>query len=156
MGGSGEKRLSFRFDEDVVLAKAAVIRKCVAAIRSLDQPQRSGLEEWIRRDVTVLNLQRAVEALLDLANHLVSANGWDLPADARRALVTLGDHGLLSPEHLAVAQKMVGFRNIAVHDYAALDPNVVRGIAHERLGDLEQLADGILRRLRGAGAHSGA
>jgi len=45
---------------------------------------------------------------------------------------------------------MVGFRNVAVHDYATLDPEVVRGIARDRLGDLEGLADGILGRLKPA------
>lgn len=42
---------------------------------------------------------------------------------------------------------MVGFRNVAVHAYASLDPEIVRGIARDRLGDLEKLADDLLSRL---------
>jgi len=64
--------MTYHFDEDVVLAKVANVRKTVAAIRALAAPDRTALDEWIRQDVTVLNLQRAVEALLDLANHLIA------------------------------------------------------------------------------------
>lgn len=91
-----------------------------------------------------------MEALQDLANHLVSANRWELPRDSRHAFTILGDHGLLDASGVALAHAMVGFRNIAVHDYAALNPDVVRSIAHDRLGDIETLVGGLLLRLRPA------
>ena len=140
--------MSYSYDEDVVLAKASHVRRTMATIRSLSGPENAELKEWIRDDVTVLNLQRAVEALLDLANHLISANGWELPRDGRHAFAILRSHGLLSEPEQGLAAAMVGFRNVAVHDYAALDVEVVRGIARERLGDLEGLVSSLLGRLR--------
>jgi uncharacterized protein YutE (UPF0331/DUF86 family) len=139
--------VTYAFNEDVVLAKASNVRKTVAAIRLVNDPVNSAVSEWIRMDATVLNLQRAVEALLDLANHLISANGWELPRDGRHAFSILSSHGLLSDANLTLARAMVGFRNIAVHDYAALDPEIVRGIVRDRLGDLERLVESLLARL---------
>lgn len=135
------------FDEDVVLAKVSSVRKTVAAIRLVNGPEHEGVDDWIRLDATVLNLQRAVEALLDLANHLISANGWELPRDGRHAFSILAEKGLLPAPDVELSRAMVGFRNIAVHDYAALDPDVVHGIVRDRLGDIERLADGLLSRL---------
>lgn len=143
----GGARVSLAFDEDVVLAKVSNVRKSVAAIRLINGPEHADVSGWIRFDATVLNLQRAVEALLDLANHLISANGWELPRDGRHAFAILREHGLLDEPGLALARGMVGFRNVAVHDYAALDPEIVHAIVRDRLGDLEGLAEGILRRL---------
>ena len=143
--------MTCRFDEDVVLAKASHVRRAVATIRSLAGPGRASLEEWIRDDVTVLNLQRAVEALLDLANHLIAANAWELPRDGRHAFHILREHGLLTDPELKLAAAMVGFRNVAVHDYASLDVEVVRGIARDRLDDLESLVASLLRAVRSAG-----
>jgi len=137
--------MSWAYDEDVVLAKASHVRRAVATIRSLTSPEHAALEEWIRDDVTVLNLQRAVEALLDLANHLISANGWELPRDGRHAFSILRSHGLLTDAEMGLARAMVGFRNVAVHDYATLDVEVVRGIARDRLGDLDALGSALLR-----------
>ncbi len=140
--------MTFAYDEDVVLAKVSNVRRCVAAIRSLSEPGNAALTEWIRDDVTVLNLQRAIESFLDLAAHVISANGWEVPRDGRHAFALLEQHGLLEREGLALARAMVGFRNVAVHDYAALDLEVVRGIARDRLGDLEGLALAVVNRLR--------
>ena len=140
--------MKYGYDEDVVLAKASHVRRTVETIRSLAGPENADLKEWIRDDVTVLNLQRAVEALLDLANHLIAANGWELPRDGRHAFAILRSHGLLTETEQSLATAMVGFRNVAVHDYAALDVDVVRGIARDRLGDLEGLASSLLGRLR--------
>lgn len=140
--------MSYAYDEDVVLAKASHVRRTVETIRSLSRPEHAALSEWIRDDVTVLNLQRAVEALLDLANHLISANGWELPRDGRHAFAILRSHGLLTEPERALAAAMVGFRNVAVHDYAILNVEIVRGIARDRLGDLESLVQSVLLHLR--------
>lgn len=43
------------------------------------------------------------------------------------------------------------FGNIAVHDYAKLDPRVVRGIAADHLGDLEEFANEVLRKTTASG-----
>jgi uncharacterized protein YutE (UPF0331/DUF86 family) len=40
---------------------------------------------------------------------------------------------------------MAGFRNIAVHDYRALDPAVLEAIVADDLGDLEGFADAVRR-----------
>ena len=142
--------MTYSCDEDVVLAKASHVRRTVATVRSLSGPEHAALREWIRDDVTVLNLQRVVEALLDLANHLISANGWELPRDGRHAFAILRFQGLLTEPERSLAAAMVGFRNVAVHDYATLDVEVVRGIARDRLGDLESLVASLLGRLRPA------
>src|ERR1039457_6625395 len=81
--------MNLHFEEDIVLAKVSTIRKAVATIRSLDSELPGAEKEWVRLDLTVLNLQRAVEAAIDVASHLISANGWELPRDARHALEIL-------------------------------------------------------------------
>ena len=140
-----------KFDADIVLAKASNVRRCIDAIRSLAAPEQAALSGWIRLDVTILNLQRAVESISDLAHHVISESGWELPRDGRHAFRTLAQHGLLSPDETKLAEGMIGFRNVAVHDYATLDPEIVRGIARERLGDLEALVSGLLAKLRASG-----
>jgi len=60
--------MNLHFEEDIVLAKVSTIRKAVATIRSLDSELPGAEKEWVRLDLTVLNLQRAVEAAIDVAN----------------------------------------------------------------------------------------
>jgi uncharacterized protein YutE (UPF0331/DUF86 family) len=43
-------------------------------------------------------------------------------------------------------RRMVGFRNIAVHDYQTLDPRVVEAIVSRHLGDLRDFAARLVQR----------
>ncbi len=136
--------MPFNADRDIVLAKAATVRKCVAAIRRLKGPDAPVIEEWIVQDVVVVNLERAAQACLDLANHVITANALELPRSARHAFEVLRDVGVISREQADTMFAVIGFRNIAVHHYAELDPAIVNVIAAERLGDLERFVDTIL------------
>jgi uncharacterized protein YutE (UPF0331/DUF86 family) len=137
--------MSVAFDEDVVLAKVSTIRKCVSTIRSLPDEIPEPAKEWMRLDLTVLNLQRAVEATLDVANHLISANGWELPRDSRQAFRIVTAHGVVSTASEKVLDGMIGFRNVAVHNYKEIDAAIVRGIAADHLDDLELFATEVLK-----------
>jgi len=136
-------------DHDLVLAKVSTIRKCVATIRALRAADAPTREAWILQDVTVLNLQRTAQACLDLGNHLIAANRWELPRSARHAFQVLAENGVVDRTLLQVMVGVMGFRNIAVHDYATLDPAVVEAIASGHLGDLEAFADVVVGRVFG-------
>ncbi|KAA0253183.1 MAG: DUF86 domain-containing protein [Acidobacteria bacterium] len=134
-------------DRDVVLAKASTIRKATGTIRDLPALVPQPDKEWMRQDLAVLNLQRAAEACIDLANHLIAENGWEVPRDARNAFEILANRGALSGELLVAMRSVVGFRNVAVHDYTTLDPAVVRAIVEKNIGDLERFAATVVESL---------
>jgi uncharacterized protein YutE (UPF0331/DUF86 family) len=132
------------FDEDVVLAKVSSARKCVETVKELHDTAGLELPDWIRFDMTVLNLQRAIEACLDLANHLIAANSWELPRSGGHAFTVLADREVVPRAELDVLTGMVGFRNIAVHDYTTIDPAVVNAIVQEHLDDILRYVDRAL------------
>jgi uncharacterized protein YutE (UPF0331/DUF86 family) len=41
--------------------------------------------------------------------------------------------------------RMVGFRNVAIHDYRSLSLEIVRAIVRSHLGDFLELTDAILK-----------
>lgn len=136
--------MTIRFDEDIVLAKVASVRRCVATIRRLWWEQQPPVEDWVRLDVTVLNVQRAVEACVDLANHLIAANGWGLPGSAVESIQFLVEHEILARTEMPSYRSMIGFRNIAVHNYREIDEAIVAAIVQHHLEDLENFANRIL------------
>jgi uncharacterized protein YutE (UPF0331/DUF86 family) len=89
---------------------------------------------------------RACEAVIDLAMHLVAAGRLGVPQETRDAFSILVE-GAALPEDLAERLKrMVGFRNIAVHDYRALNLEVVGRIVTSRLGDFTDFTSWALQR----------
>ena len=72
--------------------------------------------------------------------HQVRIKRLGIPQESRDAFRMLEDVGLLSDELSAHMQTMVGFRNVAVHDYQKLNLAIVRAILNERLDDFRQFA----------------
>jgi uncharacterized protein YutE (UPF0331/DUF86 family) len=143
--------VTFLMDADVVMAKAATVRRCVEAVRKVGKVDPP-LQEWMAQDLYVLNLQRAVQACLDLANHLIGANRWDLPRSAAQAMEILAREEVIPAASCSTMVAMVGFRNIAVHEYTALDPAILRAIVDKNLPDLEAFTARILSFLPAQGS----
>jgi uncharacterized protein YutE (UPF0331/DUF86 family) len=92
----------------------------------------------------------AIEACIDVAQHVCSSEGWGPPRDNGDAMLVLGRHGVLEPDLSERMRAAVGFRNVLVHQYGDVDDNIVQ----ERLvdlGDLDAFAAQVVRFL---GTHS--
>ncbi|MFB6265336.1 MAG: DUF86 domain-containing protein [Bradymonadaceae bacterium] len=126
-------------DPDVVEAKLDVVRDNLARIEEVEQREPE-LHAWMVDDLYALYLRRSVESCVDLANHLVAANDWPTASNASEAFEILGRRLDLEDELVDALTSMVGFRNIAVHAYDDLDPDVVRNIVSDRLDDLRRFA----------------
>jgi uncharacterized protein YutE (UPF0331/DUF86 family) len=127
--------------DDVKLNKAATIERCIQRVREVyaDDP-RHLTEDSTRQDSIVLNLQRACEASIDLAMHRVRIHRLGIPQDSRDAFDLLARAGRLDADLAGALQRMVGFRNVAVHDYTRLNLDVVRSIIDRHLDDLLRFA----------------
>lgn len=126
-------------DRDVVMAKLAVIDRCLDRIAEVRDTRRTGLLPVDVDDITVLNLQRAIQAAIDLATHVVVQEGHHLPNSTAEVFTLLEQRGVLDRELAGRLRKMVGFRNIAVHEYQSIDPDIVEAIIERHLGDLRLL-----------------
>lgn len=135
-------------DRDVVLAKVATIQKCLERIREVTSLDPASLDDINRQDIFVLNLQRAIQASIDLASHIVASEGLGLPETVRDNFALLRDKNVIDPETASKMEKMTGFRNIAIHDYQALNLDILKSILASNLKDLEVFYAAVLSRFR--------
>lgn len=77
----------------------------------------------------------AVEAAVDVAQHVCAAQGWGPPRDNGDAVQLLGRHGVLDAALAPRLRQAVGFKNVLVHEYVDVDDDVVLA----RLADLSDL-----------------
>jgi uncharacterized protein YutE (UPF0331/DUF86 family) len=133
--------------DDVVLAKAEIIERCVRRVREVHGGDPvSWQSDLPRQDALILNLQRACEATIDLAMHLVRQRRLGIPKESRQAFDLLEGAGALPADLAEPLRALVGFRNVAVHDYQPLDLRVVEGIVAHHLDDLLAFARLALKR----------
>lgn len=122
--------------DDVLLNKAAIIERCLKRIdEEYRGHERDFRANFTRQDSIILNLLRACEASIDLAMHLVRSRRLGLPQESREAFTLLEQAGLLNAALAARMRAMVGFRNIAVHDYQKLNLDIVESILQKHIND---------------------
>jgi uncharacterized protein YutE (UPF0331/DUF86 family) len=133
-------------DRDLVLAKLESVDRCLARIEEVRTRHGAALTQLDVQDITVLNLQRAVRATIDLAAHVVASEGLGLPDSLGASFTLLERAGVLDPELAERMRRMTGFRNVAIHEYRRLDPAVLESIVRDRLDDLREFGSRILVR----------
>ena len=122
--------------DDVLMNKASTVERCVARVRQeYDKGPATFGADFTRQDAAILNLQRACEACLDMGQYLLRRERLGLPQSARDVFGLLAQGGWIEPAQADVMKRMVGFRNIAVHDDQALQLPITLNIIEHHLGD---------------------
>jgi uncharacterized protein YutE (UPF0331/DUF86 family) len=130
---------------DVVYNKSAIIERCIARVHEEYQGDSANLENFSKQDAIVLNILRACEACIDLAMHVVSVRKLGIPQSSRDAFELLYSARLIDGNLSNRLKAMIGFRNIAVHDYQVLNLEIVKKIIEIHLGDFREFAEVILQ-----------
>lgn len=135
----------------IVERKLDSLHRCLARIAAKCPETADALKADIDlQDVLVLNLSRAVQMCVDLATHLIVDLPLAPPGTMGEAFDRLVEGGLMDAALALRMKKAVGFRNIAVHAYDAIDWDIVFAIASRHLGDFRAFAHVVALRLDGA------
>jgi len=131
-------------NEVVIINKYESIERCINRIKEEYEGNLENLEDYRRLDSIVLNLQRSCELVSDIAMYIVSTRRLGVPQEKREAFELLEKNNLISKEMSNNMKKMIGFRNIAVHDYKKIDVNILKNVIENHLEDLIDFARTIL------------
>ncbi len=120
---------------DVVLSKINIIKNCLFSIEKATAKES---DLHFKQHIYELNLQRAIQACIDLANVVISKEGLGLPNTYKAAFEILQKHAVIEDVMCSQMCSMVGFRNISVHDYSEVKPEIVNSIVSKHLPDFEK------------------
>ena len=130
---------------DIVINKIQSIQRCI--LRAREELALAGdrfAEDFSRQDAAVLNVTRACEQAIDLANHVVRVRQLGIPQSSADAFDLLACAGIIPPELATRLRRMIGFRNIAMHTYQVMELAIVAAIIRTGLDDLVALGDAVL------------
>jgi uncharacterized protein YutE (UPF0331/DUF86 family) len=134
-------------DPDLIAKKLALIETCIHELRTLSRPATFATDKLQER-FAEHTLQIAIQAVLDVASHIVSDERLGEPRTNRELVDILERHRWISPDGGRIMRQMVGFRNILVHGYDIVDVTVVADIVEHRLDDLLRFVAAIRSRLK--------
>lgn len=111
------------------------------ALRRLNDLRRLSPEEFLadyrNTESAKYLLIVAVEAAVDLCNHIMARREGRAPHGYADCFAALSELGAISPELAEHLQRMARFRNLIVHLYWKVDDLRVYEIMQNDLGDLE-------------------
>jgi len=89
------------------------------------------LANFTHQDAIILNLERGCQAAIDLAMHVVALEHLGIPQSSAQAFDLLAMAAKISPELAKKMRRILGFRNIAIHQYQELKIEILRKIVEK-------------------------
>ena len=132
-------------DREVIEQKIESLRRCVERVRQKCPATADALaSDDDAQDILTLNLTRAVQLCVDIGAHLIAGRDNPAPDTMGQTFDVLAELGVISPELAVRMKKAVGFRNIAVHNYEAIDWQIAHAIATRHMSDFAAFATAVV------------
>ena len=135
-------------DREVVEQKLESLRRCLRRIETKCPAEADTLiTDFDLQDIISLNLSRAVQLCVDIGAHLISSMDVPPPDTMGQTFDILAQAGVLTLSLALSLKKAVGFRNIAVHNYDAINWHIVHSIVKNHLADFTTFAKIVAMKL---------
>ena len=134
---------------DIVVNKIASIQRCVARARDEYYKNPSVFTtDYTQQDAAMLNILRACENALDLANHTIKRYKLGVPSSSADSFELLRRNHVIDRTLADALQRMVRFRNTAIHQYDDLDIDIVVNVIIQHLDDIVRFTDAIMEKFQ--------
>ncbi|UOG91907.1 MAG: DUF86 domain-containing protein [Candidatus Thiothrix sulfatifontis] len=135
---------------DSVLNKKDSLERCIQQIHTYyalpaDKPFA---QDFMKQDAISINLQRAAQLCIDLANITIRSKKLGLPKDSSDSFTLLVEASIIDNTMGQHLKGMVGFRNILVHEYTKLDLSIMVDVIENHLEELIDFAQLILLKFK--------
>lgn len=131
---------------NVIFNKFAIIRNCIKRVNGEYQKNHAIVKtSFDTQDILVLNIIRACEAAIDTASHIISKRKLGLPQESKDLFTLLGKNNIISKEVQKKMEDMVGFRNVAVHEYQEIDMDILIAICEKHINDFEDFIQEVAK-----------
>jgi len=133
--------------DDILINKNETVKRCLKRINEEYQNNPANLKNYTKQDSIILNIQRLSEAAIDIAMHVVAELELGVPQSSRDAFQFLVENDLIENRTAEKLKAMVGFRNIAVHEYQKLNLKIVEAIIENEIEKVKNFSEKMLKKM---------
>jgi len=120
------------------------LQKLDEYIEYLEEAQEYSFEEFVSAvevySAVERNLQLSIEALTDMASHVVVDEDLGTFERARDLPGILEEHDLIRKDNRETWEEMISFRNVLVHEYVDIDRRRVYDALQYQLDDIRRFS----------------
>ena len=130
---------------DIVMNKIQSIQRCIERAREEYQVDPAGFDtDFTKQDAAILNVVRACEQAIDLANHVIKSRKMGIPSSSAECFELLEKKRVIDRRLSDELKNMVHFRNVVIHDYQRVNLSIVKSVILTGLDDLVLFGDRIM------------
>jgi len=142
--------VSLRGDRSLVQNRLDIVEENFRALDEIQAEGKAAYDKQVRNFLAAKHaLLEATEAALDVGNHLIAANGFRRPANYADIFRVLAEAGVLPDALAGNLESMARFRNLLVHQYAAVDRGRVWAIVTGERKDILRFFESVLASMGG-------
>lgn len=133
-------KLRYPLNETMITERLNFMRDAVDQLKDF---QKYSKEEFCSKEnlycpAADTFLRKALQAMLDIAGHIVTRIPGAKPREYKEDMQALIKHKIISSELAPKALAMAGYRNRMIHFYYEITPEELYGIIQDDLPDLEE------------------
>ena len=135
-------------DKTLLLRKCAELEEYLGQIKeytNVSAEQYS--KEWRTQRIVERTLQMMIESCADIAGHIISDRGYRVPTSYADTFRVLYEKDILTKDLLETMEKISKFRNIIVHHYDRIAPEIIVNILRKDLDDFLIFKNAIIKLL---------
>lgn len=130
---------------DIIVNKIQSIQRCAQRAREEYYKNPAGFDtDFTMQDAAVLNILRACELAIDLANHVIKFHKLGIPTSSTESFELLHRKHIIDSALGEKLKNMVHFRNTIIHEYEKMDIEIVKSVIQNDLNDLVLFTDKIM------------
>jgi uncharacterized protein YutE (UPF0331/DUF86 family) len=136
-------------DKPLILRKLSLLDEYLEQVSEyVPMTVEAYAKDWKSQRIVERTLQLMIETCLDISGHIISDEKWRVPESYADVFHILIENRMLDKSRLDAFTIMAKFRNIVVHDYEKIDPEIVIGILRRNLEDFENFKESVIRYLK--------
>jgi len=128
--------------DEVIINKCEFIKRCIKRIE--EDYDEEFEENYTKQDAVILNIQRAIQQTIDMGAYLIKKYKFAIPKSSREIFEILEKEKIIDKDLSDNLQKMVGFRNLAIHEYTKLNLEIIEYSIKEKIWDLIEFQKRII------------
>jgi uncharacterized protein YutE (UPF0331/DUF86 family) len=132
-------------NEQLLQEKADVVVRCLGRVKTKAPTSLSALTTDLdAQDIIVLNLERAIQACVDMASHIIAYTSLPPAPTMAESFICLRQAGVITQPVCDRMVKATGLRNLLVHEYQRIDWGIVWQVITKHLNDPHDFSREVL------------
>lgn len=125
---------------NILLNKSASLERCIKRVQEEYSDFETLKNNQTKQDAIIYNLQHAIQLCVIMSARVISLKRLRLPEDTRDYFNVLTKEGFLCEKLNQKMQKLIEFQYIAIHEFLALDLEIVKSIIENDLSDISEFS----------------